>query len=85
LDRLLAPYGMAAADPNVHLVKGEATTVISTLAEDLGADLILMGTLGRTDVPGLFIGSTAEDLLSTTRSSVLAVKPPGFASPVLVA
>jgi hypothetical protein len=65
--------------------KGEAATVIGALAEDLGADLILMGTLGRTDVPGLFIGSTAEDVLSSTRTSVLALKPPGFASPVLVA
>ena len=83
-DRVLAPYGMTAADPKVHLVKGEAATVISALAEDLGADLILMGTLGRTDVPGLFIGSTAEDVLSTTRTSVLALKPPGFASPVVV-
>ena len=84
LSRLLAPYGMTPADPQVHLVRGEAATVISTLAEDLGADLILMGTLGRIDVPGLFIGSTAEDVLSTTRSSVLALKPPGFASPVAV-
>jgi nucleotide-binding universal stress UspA family protein len=82
LNRVLAPYGMTAADPKVHLVKGEAARVIGALAEDLGADLILMGTLGRIDVPGLFIGSTAEDVLSTTRSSVLALKPPGFASPV---
>jgi universal stress protein E len=85
LDRVLAPYGMTAADPNVHLVKGEAATVIGAMAEDLGANLILMGTLGRTDVPGLFIGSTAEDVLRTTRTSVLALKPAGFASPVLVA
>jgi len=76
---------MTAADPNVHLVKGEAATVIDALAEELRADLILMGTLGRTDVPGLFIGSTAEEVLRTTRTSVLALKPAGFASPVLVA
>jgi universal stress protein E len=85
LDRVLAQYGMTAADPNVHLVKGEAATVIDALAEELRADLILMGTLGRTDVPGLFISSTAEEVLRTTRTSVLALKPSGFASPVLVA
>ena len=84
LGQVLAPYGMTAADPKVHLIKGEAATAISALAAELDADLILMGTLGRTDVPGLFIGSTAEDVLSTTRSSVLALKPPGFVSPVLV-
>jgi nucleotide-binding universal stress UspA family protein len=84
LSLVLAPYGMTPADANVHLVRGEAATVIGALAEDLGADLILMGTLGRIDVPGLFIGTTAEDVLSTTRSSMLALKPPGFASPVAV-
>ncbi len=85
LSRVLAPYSMTPADPKVHLVNGEAATVIGALAEDLSADLILMGTLGRTDVPGLFIGSTAEDVLRTTRTSALALKPAGFASPVLVA
>jgi nucleotide-binding universal stress UspA family protein len=41
-----------------------------------------MGTLGRSGIPGLFIGNTAEEVLQNTRSSILAVKPPGFVSPV---
>jgi universal stress protein E len=82
LDRLLAAYGMSAEDQRVHLAKGEAAAVITARAEEMGADLILMGTLGRIGVPGLFIGATAEDVLGTTRTSVLAVKPSGFASPV---
>jgi universal stress protein E len=82
LDKLLAPYGLKAADSGVHMIKGEAATVVSTIAEEIGADLIVMGTVGQTGVPGLFIGGTAEDVLRTTRTSVLAVKPPGFASPV---
>ncbi len=82
LDRLLAPYGLSAADPCVHLIKGDAATVVGTKAEEIGVDLIVMGTVGRTGVPGLFIGDTAEDVLRTTRNSVLAVKPAGFASPV---
>jgi universal stress protein E len=85
LDRLVAAYGMSAEDPRVHLVKGEAPTVITARAEETGADLIVMGTLGRIDVPGLFISGTAEEVLEMTRTAVLAVKPPGFASPVTLA
>ena len=82
MDRLLAPYGLKAADPGVHLITGEAATVVGMKAEEIGVDLIVMGTVGRTGVPGLFIGDTAEDVLRTTRTSVLVVKPAGFASPV---
>jgi len=34
-----------------------------------------MGTVGRTSINGFIIGNTAEDVLQTTRASVLAVKP----------
>jgi universal stress protein E len=42
----------------------------------------VMGTLGRTGIPGFFIGNTAEEILQTTHASVLAIKPTGFVSPV---
>ncbi len=82
LDGLLHPYGLSSGDPNVGLVKGEAAAVIATRAAETAADLIVMGTLGRTGIPGLFIGNTAEDVLKSTCTSVLAVKPEGFVSPV---
>lgn len=84
LDRLLAPYGLSSADPGVHLEAGWAPAVIAKRAEETGADLILMGTVSRVGVRGLIMGPTAEDLLRATRGSVLAVKPEGFASPVLL-
>jgi nucleotide-binding universal stress UspA family protein len=43
-----------------------------------------MGTVGRTGIPGFFIGNTAEEVLQTTTASVLAVKPKDFISPVTV-
>jgi universal stress protein E len=82
LNGMLAPYGISTADGHVQLVKGDAAAVIRARAEHTDADLIVMGTLGRTGVPGLFIGNTAEDVLKTTRTSVLTVKPHGFSSPV---
>ena len=65
-----------------HLVKGRAAHVVPALCEELGAELIVMGTVGRIGVPGLFIGNTAEAILRQISCSVLAVKPNGFVSPV---
>ena len=56
--------------------------VIPRLASKLQADLIVMGTVARTGIPGLFIGNTAETILGRVECSVLAVKPPGFVTPV---
>jgi nucleotide-binding universal stress UspA family protein len=84
VNRLLAHYGMTADDDSVRIVKGDAAAVISDRARATGADLIVMGTVARTGVPGLFIGNTAEDVLESTRTSVLTVKPDGFVSPVAV-
>ncbi|MEW8205550.1 MAG: universal stress protein, partial [Candidatus Thiodiazotropha taylori] len=78
LQALLENYGMSTDDSAVKLVHGDASKVIHQLSDSLNADLIVMGTVGRTGVPGLFIGNTAEDVLQTTKASILAVKPPNF-------
>ena len=41
-----------------------------------------MGTVGRTGIPGLLIGNTAETILQQVDCSVLAIEPPGFVTPV---
>ena len=83
LQALLSYYGMEVEDPAVHLVHGEPALSIRALSLELDADLIVMGTLGRSGVPGLIIGNTAEEVLQSTQASVLAVKPEGFVSPVV--
>lgn len=80
LDQLLEPYGWASEQPNVHLVNGPATPSILSAATNV--DLIVMGTIGRTGMPGLFIGNTAENVMQNARASILAVKPDGFVSPL---
>jgi nucleotide-binding universal stress UspA family protein len=82
LDELLLPYDLNTGDDNVWLLKGRPAQVISSSATQRAADLIVMGTLGRVGIPGLFIGNTAEDVLRETQTAVLAVKPSGFVSPV---
>ncbi|RPI71560.1 MAG: universal stress protein [Geobacteraceae bacterium] len=68
--------------PRLHLPKGPAKTMIATSAAGLSADLVVMGTVARTGISGLIIGNTAEAILDQLTCSVLAVKPPGFTTPV---
>jgi nucleotide-binding universal stress UspA family protein len=82
LDALLSPYGLSTGSSNVHLLKGRPAQIISGYARERENDLIVMGTLGRMGIAGLFIGNTAEDVLRETPTAVLAVKPDGFVSPI---
>jgi nucleotide-binding universal stress UspA family protein len=68
--------------PKSHLVKGSARKEIPALAGKIGADLVVMGTVARTGVSGLIMGNTAETILNQIDCSVLAIKPPGFETPV---
>ncbi|SEN67311.1 universal stress protein [Nitrosomonas marina] len=68
--------------PRVHLLMGSAQKAIPALVKELKADLVVMGTVARTGIPGFIIGNTAEAILDQLQCSVLAVKPPGFVSPV---
>ena len=45
-------------------------------------ELLVMGTVGRTGISGFITGNTVERLLPQIPCSLLAVKPPGFESPV---
>ena len=80
MDELLAPYD--STRKTVHLVKGDAGDAITELAMKNNVDLVVMGTVGRSGIPGLIIGNTAERVIHGIDCSVLAVKPEGFVSPV---
>ncbi|CAA6809645.1 MAG: Universal stress protein family 1 [uncultured Thiotrichaceae bacterium] len=82
LKKLLFGFEHEVKQDNVHMLKGEPMVVINRVASSIEADIIVMGTVGRVGIPGLFIGNTAEEILQTTQSSILAVKPDGFVSPV---
>jgi len=68
--------------PQKHLIRGLAQKEIPTLVNKLRVDLVVMGTVARTGIPGFFIGNTAETILSQINCSVLAIKPADFVSPV---
>jgi universal stress protein E len=83
-DELLGKFNLPEMKPRLHLVQGEAGAVIPRLAGRVRIDLIVMGTLARAGLEGLFIGNTAETVLARVACSVLTVKPEGFVSPVML-
>ncbi len=82
LTEILSSDTMKYLNPQLHIVKGEPHVVIPSLAREKKADLVVMGTVARTGIPGLIMGNTAESILNNIGCSVLAVKPPGFVTPI---
>ena len=68
--------------PQTHLIKGSARKEIPAIAKSIEADMIVMGTVVRVGIPGFIMGNTAESILNQIDCSVLAIKPPGFVTPV---
>jgi nucleotide-binding universal stress UspA family protein len=50
-------------------------------AKSVNADLIVLGTRGKTNMRDLLLGSTAEKVLRESPCSVLALKPEGVVTP----
>lgn len=68
--RLFADFG---GKLSTDVVMGPGADEILTQAEQLGADLIVMGSHGRHGVEKLLLGSTTERLIRKSRIPVLTV------------
>jgi universal stress protein E len=64
------------------LIKGKPDYIIPEFVHDKHINTVVMGTVGRTGIPGLIIGNTAETVLHSIDTSIIAVKPSDFISPV---
>jgi nucleotide-binding universal stress UspA family protein len=82
LNVFLEKFNLNKLNYQVHLLKGEAHKLIPEQAMKKRVELVVMGTVCRTGIAGLFIGNTAEKALHQLDCSVLAVKPEGFVTPV---
>ncbi len=54
---------------------GYAAEEILTLAEKEGADMIVMGTHGRTGIDRILFGSVAEKVVKSAKCPVLTIRP----------
>ena len=68
--------------PKTHLLEGDPRSIIPSYAKKLKAELVVMGSVVRTGIPGFIVGNTAETVLGQLDCSVLVVKPQGFVTPV---
>jgi universal stress protein E len=65
----------AIAEQYLHVEEGLPEHVIPSLAEQLDAELVVLGTIGRTGFTAALLGNTAEHVIEHINCDLLAVKP----------
>jgi nucleotide-binding universal stress UspA family protein len=58
-----------------HVLTGDPSREIIRMAEDVEADLIIVGTHGRRGIRRLFLGSVAEQVMRRASCPVLVMRP----------
>ncbi len=82
MDEFIASLAVDRASIQVHQSWGAPWQEIRRAAKLQAADLVVIGTVGRSGIQGLLLGNTAEKILDTCDCSILTVKPEGFVSPL---
>ncbi|HAW91798.1 MULTISPECIES: universal stress protein UspE [unclassified Arsukibacterium] len=77
---LASQFDMAEED--THVLEGMPEDIIPALAAKLDAEMVVIGTIGRTGFSAAIIGNTAEHLIDQLDCDVLALKPANFVSPL---
>ena len=70
------------SDQHVHLEQGLPEDVISNTAKEIDAELVILGTVGRSGLTATLLGHTAEQVIDQLDCDLLALKPTGFISPI---
>lgn len=75
---------MGGSDPElqIHVLEGDARDVIPEFARRHRADVVVMGSVGRSGLSGLLIGEMAEEVLAELECGLFSLKPEGFVSPL---
>ncbi len=66
----------------IQHVKGQPEHVMQKIIANNQIDVLVIGTVARTEIPGFIIGNTAESVVQQLSCSLMALKPNGFVSPV---
>lgn len=62
------------ADGHTHVLEGLPEDVIPRVAESLDAEMVVIGTIGRTGLSAAIIGNTAEHVIDRLDCDILALK-----------
>lgn len=72
----VSPYESTAGPIETCLTEGDPATDIRTKAEEIAADLLVMGTHGRGRLDRFILGSVTEKLVRSAPCPVLTLSPP---------
>lgn len=67
---------------HTYVEEGLPESVIEDISRKIDAELVVLGTIGRTGLSATLIGNTAEHVIDQLNCDVLAVKPDGYISPL---
>lgn len=73
LERQVSQYEGRGVEMRSIIKQGDAWRSVIAAAEEVGADLIVMGTHGRRGLPRALLGSVAEKVVRTAHCPVLTV------------
>ena len=82
LNEYAQSYNIPAS--RVHLKQGLAEDVICEVAHEIDAQLVILGSVGRTGLSATLLGHTAEQVIDNINCNLLALKPKGFISPITI-
>ena len=82
MNELLLQHPLSSVEHQTYFLEGRPSKVIPEAANEHEVDVIVLGAITHTKHLGHCIGTTAENIIQQIGCSVLAVKPPGFVSPV---
>jgi len=72
--RLVAALEACGVAGDCRVTRERAATALVRVAEEQGADLLVVGTRGRTGIPRVLLGSVAEAVVRSAGCSVLVVR-----------
>ena len=76
LEQLIPVDARTYCEPRVHVAVGEPKREIVKIANDRGADVIVVGVHGRNAIDRLVFGSTTSAIIRAATCPVLAVRRP---------
>ena len=75
LAEFVAALSVDPQPPALRVKEGRAAGVIVEAANEVGADIVVLGTHGRTGIAKLLLGSVTEEIVSRSERDVLVVPP----------
>jgi universal stress protein E len=65
-----------------HVIEGEPHVVLPSIIKSVGAQLLIIGSVGKAGIAAKSIGQSAEFIIDNVKCDVLAIKPDGFVPPL---